>query len=221
MGKTVTIQQGDTLISIAHAEGIFDWQRIWDHSRNRALRQQRSNPQVLYEGDVVYVPDKQEMFKDVQVELDKVHTFRLKKSACYFSVFLKNEAGKPYAGCRYRLELGSANFQGMTPENGLVCHPVGPNVQTGELTLWRNKQDPRDVYTWTLQIGHLNPADTVSGAKQRLKNLGYHVGPIDENLDEVTQSALENFQRHMGLKPADGQLNSATRNALTSLHQSF
>jgi N-acetylmuramoyl-L-alanine amidase len=221
MGKTVTVQAGDTLLSIAQAEGIFDWQRIWNHPQNQSLRRARTNPQVLYQGDQVYVPDKKEFFKQVQVAVDQVHTFRTKKPACHFSVFLKNERGQPYAGNNYRLKLGDKTYQGTTGSDGLVSHPVSPTVRTGELTLWRAKNNPQDTYTWVLQVGHLNPIDTVSGVKQRLKNLGYHVGSIDENLDAVTTAAIANFQRHMGQSPANGELTEATRNSLVSLHNTF
>jgi hypothetical protein len=221
MGKTLTVQAGDTLLSIAQAEGVFDWQRIWNHPQNRNLRQQRSNPQVLYKGDQVYVPDKTEFFKQVQLAVDQIHTFRTKKPSCHFSVFLKNERGRPYANHKYRLKLGDQTHQGTTGDDGLVCHPVSPAVKTGELTLWRDKANPNDTYTWALQIGHLNPVDTVSGVKQRLKNLGYQVGPLDENLDAVTTSAIANFQRHMGQNPANGELNDATRKSLVSLHNTF
>jgi hypothetical protein len=221
MGKTVTVQAGDTLLSIAQAQGIFDWQRIWNHSQNRSLREQRSNPQVLYQGDQVYVPDKTEFFKQVQVAVDQIHTFRAKKPACHFSVFLKDERGRPYAGHKYHLKLGDQVHQGMTGDDGLVCHPISPAVKTGELTLWRSRNNPQDAYTWVLQVGHLNPVDTVSGVKQRLKNLGYQVGPLDENLDAVTTSAIANFQRHMGQSRATGELNDATRKSLVSLHNTF
>ena len=69
--KSHTVAEGDCLSSIAFDSG-FIWQTIWWHSSNEALRERRNDPNVLYPGDVVKIPDPQE--KEEDVALDRRHT---------------------------------------------------------------------------------------------------------------------------------------------------
>ena len=52
-GKHHTVQQGESVESIAHAAGHF-WDTVWQHPDNAALRQLRRSPHVLLPGDVVF-----------------------------------------------------------------------------------------------------------------------------------------------------------------------
>jgi hypothetical protein len=219
MAKTVTVQQGDTLLGIARANGYLNCEHIWNDPANEALRAQRPNPQVLYPGDRVFLPDPQP--RPVSVESGMQHRFRIKTASCFFSVYLRDEGGLPYAGNKYRLKIGATAHEGTTGSDGLVCHQVEPTDRSAELTLWRNPNDPEDTCSWQVAIGHLNPVSTVSGVKARLQNLGYEVGPMDEVLDDLTKTALRNFQRHTGNDQPSGEIDEATRNALLKLHQGF
>ena len=58
MAGNYTVKQGDHLSSIANAFKFSTYQTIWDHPHNAALKAQRVNPNVLYPGDVLYIPDK-------------------------------------------------------------------------------------------------------------------------------------------------------------------
>ena len=57
MSTTYKVKQGDTLLSIAADHGFRDWHRIWDDAGNASLREERPNPQVLYAGDVITIPE--------------------------------------------------------------------------------------------------------------------------------------------------------------------
>jgi len=70
----------------------------------------------------------------------------------------------------------------------------------------------------TLRLGHLDPIDTVSGAKQRLSNLGYGCGP-GPDLDETTREALRAFQGDQGATQT-GELDDTTRTQLQQAHGS-
>jgi hypothetical protein len=49
------IKQGDYLAKIAHRFG-FDAIAVWNDETNATLRTVRPNPNILYPGDVLYVP---------------------------------------------------------------------------------------------------------------------------------------------------------------------
>jgi N-acetylmuramoyl-L-alanine amidase len=212
MPKSHTVKQGDTMIAIAEAHGFRNWKTIWYHGANEGLRGRRPNPQVLAPGDVVVIPD---LFDaPVEVETNRRHTFRLKKRTAYFSVRLLDETEQPYRNARYELTVDGETLSGTTDGDGWVSKEVPPTAKKGELKLWRTE---RDVATWNVEIGTMDPVELMSGVKARLKNLGYQPGPGDE-LDEQTRFALAAFQRHQGLEPAEGDLDDPTRGALVRAH---
>ncbi len=64
------VRQGDCLTSIANECGFY-WKTLWD--RNSALRALRKNPNVLFEGDAVRIP--QQELKEKDCATNKRHTF--------------------------------------------------------------------------------------------------------------------------------------------------
>ncbi len=213
------VQQGETLLTIAQKYGFRSWEAIWNHERNQDLRGKRPDPMVLAPGDKVVIPEKKK--RPFQCETDQSHTFRLRSPGCYFTVCLQDESAKPYAGCAYELTVGKETFKGTTSADGMVSHPVKESAREGELKLWRNPEDPNGVYTWKIQIGHLDPLKDVSdirGVQSRLNNLGYHTGPVDGRMSDATRSALKDFQRRIGYDPPTGEIDERTLAELAARH---
>jgi N-acetylmuramoyl-L-alanine amidase len=217
--KRYTVKQGETMLSIAAAHEIVDWKRIWEHADNQALRDKRTNPQVLLPGDVVVIPDDRE--KEHTVPSGRSQKFVLTKATCFFSTYLLDECGEPYANLRYQLRVGNQTFEGRTSGEGLVAHACEPTARTGELKLWRKDDDAADVATWRLDIGGLNPVGTLSGVKARLRNLGYQVGSLDENLDATTRTALRSFRQHVGLDSTKDGVDDELRDELLKQQRDF
>ena len=65
-----SVCQGDCLTSIADQHGFY-WKTLWD--RNSALKALRKNPNVLFEGDIVRIPEKELKERDCATE--KRHRF--------------------------------------------------------------------------------------------------------------------------------------------------
>ncbi len=76
-----------------------------------------------------------------------------------------------------------------------------------------------------LSFGEINSMTDVSdegssGARERLRNLGYDIGEAstdDDDLDPGTRTAVALFQRNAQL-PLDGTLDATTSAKLTKLH---
>jgi hypothetical protein len=57
MSQMHTVKRGETLSSIASKYGLSRWEEIYHHPANADFRQKRRNPNLLFPGDVVFVPD--------------------------------------------------------------------------------------------------------------------------------------------------------------------
>ena len=89
-----TVEQGECISSIAKQYGV-PWEIVWDHPDNAALREKRIDPNVLYPGDTVSVPD-----RDIQYEpcaTDQRHNFKMKSQKAKLRLRLFQE-DKPRAG---------------------------------------------------------------------------------------------------------------------------
>ena len=52
-----TVAQGDCLSSIALHHGYADWRKIYNHADNADFRRLRPNPNCIYPGDSIYIPE--------------------------------------------------------------------------------------------------------------------------------------------------------------------
>ena len=57
MSKTYVVKSGDTLSGIAHKHGYKSWQEIYSHPENQTFRTKRPNPNSIFPGDVLILPD--------------------------------------------------------------------------------------------------------------------------------------------------------------------
>jgi hypothetical protein len=217
MSKIHNVKQGETMILISHLNGFLSWETIWDHDRNKALREKRPNPQTLYPGDIVFIPDKEA--KEVDAEVNTKHTFKLRPPKnVVFKVWLRDETEEPFANCRYELKIDGETIKGITTADGLVLKEVKPTARHASLKLWIDDSDPNDVAGWEMDIGHLDPADTVSGAQARLQNLGYKPGKVTGTMNNETLEAIKAFQQHIGYDIPTGELDERTNRALSEIH---
>ena len=67
-------------------------------------------------------------------------------------------------------------------------------------------------------LGHLDPLETVTGVKARLKNLGYYDGEINDEQDDEYKSEVRRFQQDHGLV-VDGIVGPQTRAKLKDEHR--
>ena len=182
------------------------WKTIWNDSGNSDLRRKRKDPNVLAPGDVVHVPDLVPKTADGATE--KRHRFRRKGVPVKFSIQLLR-GGKPRKAEDYRLDVDGQLKKGKTDSKGWIKVSIPPDAERGRLYVGD------EVYE--LNMGHLDPADGLKGAQQRLRNFGLYGGPIDGQDSELTQGALALFQRRQGLQTT-GKLDDATKDALRKAH---
>ncbi len=211
-----TVQQGECLSSIARRYGFSRYQTIYDHPENAEFKRRRPNPNVIYPGDVLYIPDRE--LGQSSHATDQRHNFQLRRQPVMLRLCVRDDQHQPYANTRYRLRVGDRTWEDTTDGQGKLEKEIPADAEEGELTIFPAGSSPQDPgYGFPLSIGELNPPEEVSGIKGRLSNLGFDCGAIDDSIDEATQEALRAFQARFGLQQT-GEIDQATRNKLRELH---
>ena len=211
MSTRHTVADGDHMTGIAEKYGFKDFHTIWDHADNEPLRQLRSEPHVLFPGDVVAIPDKTPR-KEAR-PTDKLHRFRLLSKPLKLRIALKDFDNLPIKGQACELTVDGATFHLTTDGDGMIETPIPKAATTGLL-----KVPDLDI-EFPVKIGHLDPFDEESGWQGRLVNLGYYPGAVGDNDLEPLRHALEEFQCDHAL-PVTGEPDGATLAKLKAEHGS-
>ena len=216
MGSYYTVVQGDHLSKIAKENGFPDYHIIWDHPNNAELKQKRQNPNVLYPGDQVFVPDMEE--KEESGSTERRHVFEVKKEALRLRLVLEDMYEKPIANapCALLVEGVIVGEPTKTSPIGQIESDIPQDAHEGGLVLRGDETPFRDVLI-PVKIGDLDPEDKLSGQVARLNNLGYLPG--DGTDPDAFKSAVEEFQcdHHPPLK-IDGICGDKTQKELKKVH---
>jgi hypothetical protein len=205
------VKQGDCIESIAFQHGLL-WENVWNHPQNLNLKEKRKDPNALFPGDLVFIPDKEE--KQESGATEQCHRFRYKSVPSSLHIILKRADG-PRANEPYVIEVDGSTFSGTTNAKGEIRRTIPPNARHCKLKVGKEP----NVTAYDLSLGHIDPITEVSGVQGRLMNLGYDCGAIDGKLSPRTVGALKAFQEKVGLKPT-GQIDQPTRDALQREHGS-
>ena len=195
------------MASIAHANGYRSWKGIYDHPRNAGLRKRCPNPAVLLPGEKVFLPPKGT--DPTVVAVDQRHVFRVQSLKAWLR-FTVGDHTRVFAAARYVVKVDGVDHTGTTDDAGLIALRVPPDARAARVRVWPADGEPIE---WHVRIGHLDPADSPSGKRSRLANLGYAVGAGDEQLAR----AVAAFQHDHDLE-ATGELDPRTTERLLVLH---
>ena len=217
MAGNYTVKQGDHLSSIANAFHFSSYKTIWDHPNNAALKAQRVNPNVLYPGDVLYIPDRDT--NQYARPTEKKHPFVLNKPPLKLRLVLEDLYEQPIAGASCTLQLGGKPVTVTTDRTGKIEQDIPPDVHDAVLTI-DDPQTPYQGVNLPIKIGNLDPVDQVTGQQARLNNLGYFAGPVggtDDAAMTALESAIEEFQCDNKLT-VDGKCGPQTQATLKQVH---
>jgi hypothetical protein len=206
-GKVHPVKQGDTLYKIAKKHGFSDWRTIYRHADNAEFRKKRPNPNIIYPGDKIVIPEKKE--KEESGATEQRHRFRSKGGRQWLLIVLKDAGNQPLVSTPYKLSIGGKIIEDSTNGEGLLEQEIPPNADEAVLAIVGQEM--------LLKIGYLDPVDTPTGWKARLNNLGYKAGKVDGEENEELQSAIEEFQCDHGLT-VDGIVGPKTQAKLEEVH---
>jgi hypothetical protein len=213
MPTTHIVRQGECFSRIARRYGFADYKKLYEHPDNADLRKKRPNPNLLFPGDKIVIPDPAP--KTASLSHGRFHRFILKAPKRHLRLALKDDAGEPLAGKAYTLILDHEELQGTTDGDGFLEEELPFNVSRVELEC--------EGRAWELELGNLNPLEEapdegISGTEARLINLGYALEPTGKMTIEL-RSAIRAFQHQSGLE-VTGHLDSKTIQKLKELHGS-
>ena len=200
MPKQYTIVEGDSVTSLADANGFFV-RTIWDHPDNAALRAKRTSMDILMPGDVITIPDLR--VASVPRPTDKRHRFKRKGVPAVFSLQVF-DGDAPRREQDYLLTIGKQSIQGKTDASGILRHTLPSDTREALLLIGPDRRE------LLIRFGELDPETELMGVQKRLNNLGYFCGDPDGTLNDQTRDALRDFQSRFSL-PQTGEADDETK----------
>ena len=202
-----TVKQGDCISSIAEQHG-FSPDKIWDHPDNANLKEKRKDQNILFPGDVVFVPDKED--KEESGATEQRHRFRKKGVPAQIRLKVLDE-NQPRANQSYTLEVDGVLFSGVTDSEGNLEHVIPPDAKKGKLLIGEEQDE------YLLNLGQIDPIDTITGLQARLNNLGFYYGAMDGVMGTETEAAIREFQKTYDLEES-GTADTVMQNKLLEVH---
>jgi hypothetical protein len=204
------VKPGDCMESIAYEHGFLA-QTLWRLRENAELKCAR-NPNLLLPGDRVTIPARRP--REEACATGQRHRFVLHGASTQFRLRFLDDQQQPRSGVAYTLVIDGNTTTGTLDAEGSLTASIRPNASKGTIRL----QTTPDPETYPLHFGHLDPDSSVTGARNRLRNLGFSCASSGD-LDADLKGALVRFQTARGLPPT-GELDAPTRQALTKDHLS-
>ncbi len=209
MAEVHSIAQGEHLSQIARKYGFRSYLTIWDHPNNEALKKLRKDPNILYPGDSLYIPDKDP--KVVTGETGMTHKFVVPIPKLELRIALRDLSDLPITGLACDLDVEGTVYPLTTDGNGTIRQAIAADAERGAVRAAAMEVD------LAIGIGHLDPVEEESGLRARLRNLGYDAGPLGFDDEGELRSAIEEFQCDHSLK-VTGVNDGTTREKLREVY---
>ncbi len=210
MGRRVTINAGDSTSSIAFERGLFP-ETVWQHPENAKLRSLRKDPNILLPGDELFVPDRSERVEHCAT--NATHTFVRRGIPEFFRLKVLDLAGKPWPNAPYRWKSESGEAEGRTDGQGNLEQRILPSDRSARLVVGT----PPEVMELEVQLGRLDPIESLSGVRQRFANLGIEVDVDGDGITPALQRATRAF-RFAHRLPKGAHIDDELRDQLKKVH---
>ena len=211
--RPYVVRQGDYLAKLAYTHG-FDAKAVWEHTKNAPLRHLRHSPDLLYPGDVVYLPS--QAARGLPIVRGGEHSFRAQRATTSLTLSFSDEAG-PLANESFVVQGDGVEQEGCSDAVGSITIDVPVTAQHVQVLF------PQRKLVFPVRIGFMDPLDETTGLRKRLHHLGYLVDLDLEDPPELAQAqltaAVAAFQRQHHIDPS-GRATAETLKALRAAHGS-
>lgn len=188
-----TVAQGETLLRIARQYGFRTSKSLYQHPINADFRTLRPDPNLIFPGDIIKIPQKTEKF--MPLKTGSKNTFVVRDEKEYFRLKVAYDDGDDITGKRVVLNIGSQAIDTVLQSDGLIEVELNNNdALTGNVDLYLKAGDTTPTKSFAVQIGNLDPIDTLSGVQGRCNMLGFNCGKVDGVMGEKTRIGVKEFQ---------------------------
>ena len=220
--RPYVIRQGDYVAKLAHRHG-FDAAEVWQLPKNETLRRKRGSPDILYPGDILYIPERDQPGQSVRAGGEQRYRARVPSTTVSLQLL---DDGQPIADQECEVVGVAAAVAGQpvvvkTDGDGRIELDVPVIVDEFEVYV------PSLHTTYAVRVGHMDPTAEMLGVVKRLRNLGYLDDDDDDgdepdeegdfpDEDEDVAAAIAAFQHDRGMiitSVADGALLAALKKA--------
>jgi LysM repeat protein len=190
------VRQGDYLLKLASQFG-FDADTVWGDPENQQLNTLRTDPNILFPGDVLQIPDPVAA-DPTSLTPGSTNNFVSTPPTATLQVQFIGADGSPLASAAYQIQELPALTGQQTDGSGLATIQVPVSYETLTVVF----TDSGAAYQ--LQVGDMDPINSLSGIFKRLQNLGFIANDMDFDPTNfhVLRSALYLFQQSVSPSPA-------------------
>jgi len=208
MARKHSIEQGEDLLSICRIYGLSA-EKIKNHGSNQELWSDTRDDEILHPGDSLELPDIET--KTESAPTDARARFRVKFPGTVEIILRLVDVEGPRANLDFQITGDGVDVAGKTDGDGQVKTDVPFATRSVTVLI------PETGEEYSLQIAELNPPATLSGAKQRFKNLSYYTGEINEDDSLDFASTVRRFQQDQELTES-GEYDDETQTKLVDTH---
>jgi len=186
MTQQHTVAQGETLLRIARQYGYKTSTALYNHPSNAEFRALRPDPNLIYPGDVITIPPKKEKFMPLRA--NSLNTFVVQNEKQYFRLKVAYDDGDD-------ITVNVLCIDTVLQSDGLIEVELNNNdALTGNVDLYLKAGETTPTKSFAVQIGNLDPIDTLSGVQGRCNMLGFNCGKVDGVMGEKTRIGVKEFK---------------------------
>lgn len=168
------------------ADGFRTSKALYNHPSNAEFRALRPDPNLIYPGDKITIPPKKEKFMPLRA--NSLNTFVVQNEKEYFRLKVAYDDGDD-------ITVNVLCIDTVLQSDGLIEVELNNNdALTGNVDLYLKAGETTPTKSFAVQIGNLDPIDTLSGVQGRCNMLGFNCGKVDGVMGEKTRIGVKEFQ---------------------------
>lgn len=216
MAVVHTVKQGETLTRIAKQYSYSSWKSIYYDPSNSEFQKLRPNPDLIFPGDKINIPDIKP--RKMTVGATRQHVFCVKREGEYFRLKIQNRKGESWTGKKVVLDADGDMQEFTLDESGIVEFNLGDKeLSNAKLDVYTDDDIDYPSHSIELKLGHLDPVEELSGVQARCNALGFDCGVVDGLNGKNTEKGVKAFQKAHGLV-VDGIAGPNTKKKLKEVY---
>jgi hypothetical protein len=193
MTKFHTVSQGESVAIIAKKYGFPSWDILYNHSDNSGFKTLRPNPDIIFPGDKIFIPELQK--SRFNVKANQRHVFRSQAKKDDVVIKIGAIGGTIWSDRKVELDINGSIVESKTDAKGNANFklPKG-HAEEAILLVYTLKDTNNPSYRVSVKLGHLDPITEYIGQQARLTALGYDCGLLTNKANQRFENATNDFQ---------------------------